>query len=136
MEVTPYLNYPGNCREAFEFYEKNLGAKIEVLQTHGETPMKDQVPSDWQNRVMHAQLDLGEGLLFGADSPPDQYEKPQGISVALAVQDPRDAERKFKALAEGGTVTMPIQETFWAQRFGMVTDRYGIPWMVNCPTEK
>jgi PhnB protein len=133
MEITPYLNYPGNCREAFAFYEKCLGAKIEVLQTHGETPMKDQVPADWQNRVMHAQLDLGEGLLFGSDAPPDQYEKPQGISVALAVQDPGDAERKFEALAEGGTVTMPIQQTFWAQRFGMVTDRFGIPWMVNCP---
>jgi PhnB protein len=134
MEVTPYLNFPGNCREAFQFYEKNLGGKIEVLQTHGETPMKDQVPADWQNRVMHAQLDLGGALLFGADSPPDQYEKPQGLSIALAVHDPGDAERKFKALAEGGTVTMPMQQTFWAQRFGMVTDRFGVPWMVNCPT--
>ena len=68
-------------------------------------------------------------------APPNQYEKPQGISVALAVLDPADAERKFKALSEGGNVTMPIQQTFWAQRFGMVTDKFGIPWMVNCPAQ-
>ena len=94
-----------------------------------------QVPADWRNKVMHAQLTIGDALLFGSDAPPNQYEKPQGISVALAVLDPADAERKFKALSEGGNVTMPIQQTFWAQRFGMVTDKFGIPWMVNCPAQ-
>ena len=135
MPVTPYLNYNGDCAQAFKFYEKALGGKIDMMQTHGETPMKDQVPADWRNKVMHAQLTIGDALLFGSDAPPNQYEKPQGISVALAVLDPADAERKFKALSEGGNVTMPIQQTFWAQRFGMVTDKFGIPWMVNCPAQ-
>jgi PhnB protein len=133
MQLTPYLNYKGDCAAAFKFYEKSLGGKIEMLQTHGETPMKDQVPPEWHKRVMHAQINIGGAVLFGADSPPDQYEKPQGISVALQIDDPTDAERKFTALSDGGNVTMPIQQTFWAQRFGMVTDKFGIPWMVNCP---
>jgi PhnB protein len=133
MQLTPYLNYKGDCAAAFKFYEKSLGGKIEMLQTHGETPMKDQVPAEWHKQVMHAQINIGGAVLFGADSPPDQYEKPQGISVALQIDDPTDAERKFKALSDGGNVTMPIQQTFWAQRFGMVTDKFGIPWMVNCP---
>ena len=133
MQLTPYLNYNGNCAAAFKFYEKALGAKIDMLQTHGETPMKDQVPADWHKRVMHAQLSVGGAVLFASDAPPDGYEKPQGITVALQVDDPVEAERRFNALSDGGNVTMPIQQTFWAQRFGMVTDKFGIPWMVNCP---
>jgi PhnB protein len=109
-----------------------LGGKIEGMMTHGESPMADQVPPGWRDRVMHARLVAGDAVLMGSDSPPEHYEKPQGISVSLNVDDPAVADRIFHALADNGSVSMPIQQTFWAARFGMLVDRFGIPWMINC----
>lgn len=131
MQITPYLAFNGQCREAFEFYQKVLGGTLRMF-TYGESPMAQQTPPEQHKRVMHAGLSSGEFTLAGADAPPQHYSQPQGFSVTVSVSEPADAERIFNALAEGGNVKMPIQETFWAKRFGMVTDRFGTHWMVNC----
>jgi PhnB protein len=131
MQLNAYLNFNGDCGAAFKFYEKCLGGTLQ-MQTHGESPMADQVPPGWRDRILHARLVVGDAVLMGSDAPPESYQKPQGIYVALGIEKPEDAERLFSALAERGTVQMPIQKTFWSVRFGMFVDRFGIPWMVNC----
>ncbi|HEX5575294.1 MAG TPA: VOC family protein [Gemmatimonadales bacterium] len=132
MQVNPYLNFNGNCAEAFRLYEKVLGGKIVTLTTHRESPIADQVPAHWGDRVLHARLVVGDTILMASDSPPEHYTKPSGIHVSLQVEDPAEADRIFYALADQGSVTMPIDKTFWAERFGMLVDRFDIPWMINC----
>jgi PhnB protein len=132
MQMSPYLHFNGNCEAAFKFYEKALGAKIESMFRFQDAPAAEQVPAEWRSKVMHAGLTVGSQLLMGSDVPPDRYQKPQGFSVSLAIKEVADAERIFGALAENATVTMPLQQTFWAVRFGMLIDQYGIPWMINC----
>ena len=132
MQLNPYLSFKGQCAEAFEFYKQCLGGNIQTMMTHGGSPMADQVPSEWRDKILHATLIVGESTLMGADVPPDSYKEPGGFSITIQINDSAEAERIFGALSEGGTVTMPLQETFWAARFGMVVDRFGIPWMVNC----
>jgi len=132
MELNPYLNFNGQCEAAFKFYEKSLGGKIEMMMTHGQSPMADQVPANWRDKVMHVRMTVGDKVLMGSDAPPEHYQKPQGFAVSLSVAKPEEAERAFKALSEGGTIQMPLQQTFWAARFGMLVDKFGIPWMINC----
>jgi PhnB protein len=132
MQISPHLTFNGKCEEAFKFYQQCLGGNIQTMMTWGESPMADQVPSEWRDRIIHATLIVGDSALGGGDSPPDRYEAPRGITVAIQIDDVADAERIFGALSERGSVTMPLQQTFWALRFGMVVDRFGIPWMVNC----
>lgn len=133
MKFTPYLNFDGRCEEAFQFYERVLDGKITFKMTYGESPMPgDQMPAGWAGKMMHMTLTVGDQILQGSDAPGDQFQKPQGISVAVSLTDTGQAERVFAGLAEDGNVGMPIQQTFWAKRFGMVTDRFGIPWMINC----
>jgi PhnB protein len=132
MQLNAYLNFNGQCEAAFKFYEKAFGGKIVTMQTHGESPMAEAVSPDWRKKIVHARLEVGGAVLMGSDAPPEHYRKPQGLYVSLSVAQPADAERIFKALAENGTVEMPIQKTFWSVRFGMVVDRFGTPWMVNC----
>jgi PhnB protein len=132
MQFTPYLNFNGNCEEAFKFYEQVLGAKIQSTFYYEGTPMAEQVPAEWRKRVMHASMALEDGVLMGADAPPGQYQAPAGFSVNINATDPAEAERRFEALAKGGKIIMPIQQTFWARRFGMLVDRFAIPWMINC----
>jgi PhnB protein len=132
MQFTPYLNFNGDCEEAFKLYERVLGGKIEAMITHGGSPIAKEVPSTWHNRIMHARLVVGDAVLMASDSPPEHYEKPRGLFVSIGVDDPAEADRIFYALAENGTVTMPIEKTFWAARFGMLVDRFGTPWMINC----
>ena len=132
MQLNPYLSFKGDCEAAFKFYEKCLGGKIVALVPHTGTPAEQHVPPEWRNKIMHARLTVGDEVLMGSDAPPDRYEQPKGFSVTLQVDKPADAERMFNALAGKGNVTMPIQKTFWAERFGMVVDRFGIPWMINC----
>ncbi|HET8654046.1 MAG TPA: VOC family protein [Longimicrobiaceae bacterium] len=131
MQVMPYLNFDGQCAEAFRFYEQVLGGRIDVMQTHGESPIACEVPSDWHERILHARLVAGDLVLLGSDTPPGYHERPRGLYIALMVDDPSDAERIFHALAQGGKVTMPLERSFWAERFGMLVDRFGTPWMVN-----
>ena len=132
MQLNPYLFFNGKCESAFKFYEQCLGGKIEMMTTHGDSPMAQQVPSDWRNKIIHARLIVGDRVLMGSDVPPEHYEKMKGFSISLNVDDPAEAERIFNALAANGTVRMPLQQTFWAVRFGMLVDQFGVPWMVNC----
>ena len=132
MQLNPYLTFNGQCEAAFKFYERCLGGKIEAMFTHGNSPMADQAPPEWRNKIMHARLTVGDQVLMGADAPPGHYEEAKGFSVSVGIDDPGNAERIFHDLAENGTVRMPIQQTFWAVRFGMLVDQFGIPWMVNC----
>ena len=132
MQLNSYLFFNGQCEAAFKFYEKCLGGKIDAMLTHAGTPAEAQVPANWRDKIMHARLIVGDEVLMGSDAPPEHFQQPQGFSVALGVDDPAEAERIFNALADKGTVRMPIQQTFWAVRFGMLVDRFGVPWMINC----
>jgi PhnB protein len=130
--VQPYLIFDGQCEAAFKHYEQCLGGKIEAMITHGNSPIADQVPAEWHNKILHARLAVGDEVLMGSDCPPGHYEKPQGFSVSLNIDTPTEAERIFHSLAENGAERMPLQQTFWAARFGMLVDQFGIPWMINC----
>ena len=132
MQLNAHLNFNGQCEEAFTFYQKCLGGHILAMIRHEGTPAAEHVPVEWRKKIMHAELKIGDQLLMGADTPPNRYESPKGFAVAIHIDQPADADRVFGALAENGKVQMPIQETFWATRFGMLVDRFGIPWMVNC----
>lgn len=132
MQLNPYLPFNGECEVAFKFYEKCLNGRIEALLPHRGTPTESHVPPEWRHKIMHARLVADGAVLMGCDAPPDGYKKPQGFSVTVQVKEPERAEQIFAALSEGGTITMPIQKTFWSTRFGMLVDRFGIPWMVNC----
>ena len=132
MRLNAHLNFSGHCEEAFRLYQRILGGTISIMMPYGESPIANQVGPEWQKKIMHVSLETSDQVLMGADAPPDRYQKPQGFAVAVNVADAADAQRMFQALAEGGIVQMPLQETFWATRFGMLVDRYGIPWMVNC----
>jgi PhnB protein len=132
MRLNPYLHFNGQCEAAFQFYEKALGGKITMIMRFEDSPLSSQVAPDWRKKIIHATLTVGDQLLQGSDPPPGRYEKPQGFAVTINIADAGEAERIFKVLAENGTVQMPIQETFWAKRFGILVDQFGTPWMVNC----
>lgn len=132
VQVNPYLVFEGQCEAAFKFYEKCLNGKIQALLRFGETPAAEHSPKEMHDKIIHACLMFGEHALMGSDAPAPQFQAMKGMSVAVHTKEPADAERIFAALAEGGTVGMQLQPTFWAQRFGTLTDRFGTPWMVNC----
>lgn len=133
MQLNSYLNFNGQCEAAFKFYAKCLNGKIEAMIPHEGTPAADHVPAEWRSKIMHARLAIGDQVLMGSDAPPSYFQKPQGFSVNIQVKEPAEADRVFKALGENGKATiMPIQQTFWAARFGMLVDQFGTPWMVNC----
>jgi PhnB protein len=131
MDFTPYLNFNGTCREAFTFYERVLGGTIDFMQTHGDSPMKDHVPPDWQDKIMHATLNVDGRTIMGSDAPAEHYTPPKGMHVSIGVATAAEGTRVFNALADGGKVTMPFAQTFWSPGFGMVVDRFGTPWMIN-----
>ena len=132
MQIDPYLNFDGNCEEAFNFYAKCFGGKIEFKMTHAESPMAAQTAPEWRNKIMHISMRVGDRVLLGSDAPPQYQQKPQGFRVSISAKDVAEAEKIFNALAEKGQINMPLAETFWSPRFGMLIDRFGIPWMVNC----
>ncbi len=132
MQLNPYLTFDGRCEAAFQFYEQALGGGIEAMMTFADTPVAEQTPPEMQGEIIHARLVVGDKVLMGSDASAGRVEKMQGFSVTLGIDEPEEAERVFNALADGGTVTMPIQETFWARRVGMLVERFGTPWMVNC----
>lgn len=135
MQINPYLMFNGQCEAAFKFYEQCLGGKIMAMLPYEGSPMAAHVPPDWQKKILHARLVVGDQVLMGSDAPPDRYQAPKGITISLGMNEVTDAERIFQALSEGGKVNMPLQQTFWAVRFGDLVDRFGIPWMVNCEKE-
>ena len=132
MELNPYLAFDGQCKAAFEFYQQCLGGEIVAMVTYADTPMAAQMPAEAQGKIAHARLHTGGRVLMGGDSPQNGHAAPAGFSVNVGVDDPAEAERVFAALGQNGTVRMPIAETFWAHRFGMLVDQFGTPWMVNC----
>jgi PhnB protein len=128
--VMPYITFQGNCEEALNFYQECLGGEILYMGRYGGSPMAGQAPDD---KIMHATLKVGDTHIMAADNmAPDPFAVGGNIALTVGTEDAGDAERIFNALAEGGRVTMPIAETFWAERFGMLTDKFGIDWMVNC----
>ena len=132
MTINPYLNFNGNCAEAFRFYAETLGGKDLHIMTFRDSPMAGQVTENEKNMVVHARFSVGDTMIMGSDASGGRYNKPQGCATNIGVDTPEDAERIFAALSQGGNVGMAIAETFWAKRFGMVTDRFGTHWMVNC----
>ncbi|HET9046323.1 MAG TPA: VOC family protein [Casimicrobiaceae bacterium] len=138
-QLDPYLFFDGNCTEAMRFYERTFGGKIEMMMTHKDAPPGTPVPPGAENRVMHARLVFGDNgrVLMASDAMPGHpYDKMQGFSLSWNSSDAKDAKRVFDALAQGGEVRMPLQKTFWAEAFGMLVDKYGTPWMVNCEASK
>lgn len=132
MKTSTYLLFNGQCEEAFNVYARVLGGTIEALMRHREMPGEGPGHAGWEDKVMHVSLRLGGDVLMGSDAPPGYFQQPQGFSVSLQYADPAEGEKVFNALAEGGLIKMPFQETFWAAGYGMLVDRFGIPWMVNC----
>jgi PhnB protein len=132
VQMNPYLSFNGQCEAAFTFYARCLGGQLGEIFRYAGTPLADQVPADWQDKVMHATLTVGEHALMGGDVAPDRYEEPKGFSLSLHLKSTPEAERIFRELGKDGTVAVPLEKTFWAARFGMVVDRFGIPWMINC----
>jgi PhnB protein len=131
-QISPYLNFQGDCEAAFKFYEQALGARVGAIFRYTGSPLAGTVPADWSDKVMHGSVTIGDEVLMGADVGPDQYEAPKGFALALSLASAADADRVFKDISDGGRVLMALEKTFWAERFGMVVDRFGIPWMVSC----
>ncbi len=135
MKLNAYVMFEGQCDEAFQFYAKCLGGRIAMKMTYGESPASKQTAPNWQNKIIHMRLAVGDQVLMGSDAPPERFDKPQGFFLSIGVDTLAEAERVYKALSEKGQIIMAIQETFWAQRFAMFVDRFGTPWMINCEKE-
>ena len=132
MQLYPNLTFNGQCEKAFKFYQEYLHGKITFMMTYAKSPMDLQTPSDWREKICHATFALGDSMFSGSDALPGQYQKPQGFALQFNLSDPVEAGRIFNALAENGAVQMPMQQTFWALRFGVLVDQFGIPWLINC----
>lgn len=135
MSVAPYLFFNGTCAEAVKAYEKIFGAKVVMMMRNKDAPTPEAKMPGSDDMIMHVRLDLNGMTLLASDCPPNMYDKPQGFKVMYTVDKADDGQRVFNALKEGGSVQLDYQKTFWAHRFGMVTDKFGIPWMVNCDKE-
>src|SRR5688572_21009017 len=120
MKLNTYLFFNGDCEAAITFYEQCLGGKIEAMMRYDGSPAEQQVPAEWRGRILHACLIVGDNMLMASDCPPGRFDRPQGFSASVNVPEPAEAERVFKALAQDGTVTMPMEQTFWSARFGML----------------
>ncbi len=132
MRWNPHLSFNGQCAAAFKFYEQCLGGTIVMMMTFGDSPMANQTAPDWRDKVLHATFAVGDQVLTGGDEPAENYERPTGFSILLNLPTAEEANRVFEAIAEDGKVRMPLTETFWAKRFGMLVDRFGTPWIINC----
>jgi PhnB protein len=130
MQLLAYVNYGGNCRQAFEFYAANLGGKIVMITTHGEQPNAGNVPPDWKNAVLHARIELGGTTLLGADIPPDRFQPMRSAYLTLMLDSVEEAERIYALLTDGGEIFMKMEETFFAHRFAMLRDKFGTSWML------
>jgi PhnB protein len=130
MKIENYIFFTDQCREAMTFYAKALGGKIEAMMTYGDSPPGPHNTPEMANKVIHARLVAGDAVLMASDGPEAEMRK--GFAVAIQADTPAEVDRIFNALSEGGAVTMPVGETFFSKRFGMLTDKFGVPWMVNC----
>ena len=128
MKISTYVNFAGTCAEAFRYYEKHLGAKIGMMMTHGQSPAPSPLGPEWKDAVLHGRIQIGDAELMAADIP--NAEPMRSAYLTLTVDSDPEAERIFSALSDGGRVLMPMQQTFFASRFGQVRDRFGINWMI------
>jgi PhnB protein len=133
VQLHPYLNYGGNCEEAFKFYETHLGGKITMLMHHGDQPSGQNAAPGWAGKVLHARMNIGETELLGADIPPDRFQPIRSAYLSLTLDSDQEADRIFGLLSDGGQIFMPMQETFFASRFSMLRDRFGTSWMLLHP---
>jgi PhnB protein len=129
MKMYTYLNYGGNCRQAFRFYEEHLGGKITMMMTHGEAPGA-KAADDWKDAVLHARMSIGETELLAADIPPERFQPMRSAYLTLLLDTPAQAEQIYALLSEGGEIFMKMEETFFAIRFAMLRDRFGTSWML------
>ena len=136
MEIQPYLMFNGDCAAAFEFYAKILDGEIKFVQYFKDAPPESGIPSVMADKIMHAQLEFNGQILMASDDPTENYKTPVGINLQLDFENPEDAQRAFDGFADGGNVLMNIQPTPYAKAFGMVTDKFGITWMLNCWAEE
>ena len=130
MKLYTYINFGGNCREAFDFYAEHLGGKITMMAKHEDQPNPESVPANWKNAVMHARIEMGDTVLMGADIPPDRFKQMRSAYLTLLLSSDAEAERVYALLADGGEIFMPMKETFYASRFAMLRDRFGTSWML------
>jgi len=130
VKLYTYLNYGGNCEQAFRFYEKHLGGKITMMMTHGQQPNGNNVSPEWKDSILHARIHIGETELMAADVPPDRFQPMRSAYLSLIVGSSDEAERIYLLLSDGGQIFMPMQETFFAFRFAMLRDKFGTSWMI------
>ena len=128
MKLDIYVNYPGNCKEAFQFYEQHLGGKITMMLTHQEQPNAANVPADWKDAILHAGIEIGDSVLMGADIP--NAEPMRSAYLTLRTDSASEAERIYTLLSQGGEIFMKMEETFFASRFAMLRDKFGASWML------
>jgi PhnB protein len=134
LGVHPYIAFKGNCRQAIEFYKSALDAEVQFMQTVGESPMSNMGPAE---NIMHCSMKVGDSTIMLCDDPrPDAAPGDGNISLAIGLNDPERAKQLFGNLAKDGSVVMPLGKTYWAEAFGMVTDKFGVKWMVNCDAPK
>lgn len=132
IKIHPHLCFDGRCEEAFREYQRILGGAITTMMKYGDSPMAKDVPPDWHDRIVHASLYVGDFELAGADFLPESYKKPQGFFILLNLPQKIEAQKVFDALSIGGEIQLVFTETFWSAGFGVVVDRFGIPWEINC----
>lgn len=130
MKVRTFLNYGGNCADALRFYEKHLGGKIGMIMTHDQAPGQTDVKPEWAKAVLYATITIGETLLMASDVPTDRFQPMRSVYICLNVDSDAEAEHIYKILADGGEIFMPMQETFFATKFGQLRDKFGTSWMV------
>ncbi len=136
LKTNTHLHFNGSCEEAFKFYRKCLGGKITFMMKWGDSPAAKSVPANWAKKVLHASFAFDGQMLSADDAAPGYYEKPQGFQVVVGAKDPAKSKKVFRALSKGGKIQMPFAKTFWSPGFGMLVDRFGIPWMVNTDSRK
>ena len=130
FKLHTYLNYGGNCEQAFRFYEQHLGGRITMMVTHDQQPNAKDVPPHLRKAILHARLEIGETTLMGADVPPERFQPMRSAYLSLMLNSAEEADRIYALLADGGEIFMPIQETFFTSRFAMLRDRFGTSWMI------
>ena len=135
MQLNTYLNYGGTCEEAFRFYERHRGGTITMLMRHGEQPHGQPVDPQWKDAVLHARISLGGTEVFGADIPPDRFQPMRSAYLSLTAGNAAEAEDLYRLLSDGGQVFMPMEETFFAERFAMLRDKFGTSWMILGPAK-
>jgi len=131
MKLHTYLNYGGNCEQAFRFYEQHLGGKITMMMTHGQQPNANQVPPEQKNAILHARINIGDTELLASDVPPERFQPMRSAYLSLSSDSVEEAERVYNLLRDGGEIFMPMEETFFATRFAILRDRFGTSWMIT-----